>query len=193
MRLAFALAAALAAAAPPLPEVVMGEYVVARAADVPEVRTYGVGPCLALALYDAGARVGALAHVSPPDDIPASVDAMLAALESAGADRRRLTARVVGGWRKGDDPLFSDTDFTSPRMLEALAAALARRGVSADVSGAIITIDRGVPPDRVVRSVRLDLRSGSFEDLPPGSRPAGPARTVTRDERAPALMRPFRF
>lgn len=185
-----ALAAAVAAAAP-VPEVVMGEYVVARAADVPELRTYGVGPCLALALFDPVARVGALAHVSPPDDVPASVAAMVRALAGAGADPRRLSARVVGGWRKGNDPLFQDTNFTSPEMLAALTAAVARYGVSLDSSQTLTVIDRDAPPEKVVRNLRLDLRSGFFEDLPRGSLPAESAgRSVVRDEKSPALMRP---
>lgn len=167
----------------------MGEFVVARAADTPEVRTYGVGPCLALALYDPQARVGLLAHVSPPDDAESSVGAMLASLEAAGAERRRLTARVVGGWKKGDDPLFPD-DYTSPKMLKALVTALSRRGVSADTAGAITTLDRNAPRERVLRSLRLDLRGGTFEDLPPGAVPAEPPREVTRDPDAPGLMVP---
>lgn len=167
----------------------MGEYVVARAADTPEVRTYGVGPCLALALYDPQARVGLLAHISPPDDAPSSVDAMLAALTAAGADTRRLSARVVGGWKKGNDPLFAD-NYSSPQMLKALNAALQRRGVSLDSSGAITTLDRNVPRERVIRSLRLDLRQGTFEDLPPGSPPSEPSREVERDSDSPGLMRP---
>jgi len=165
--------------------------VVLRAADVAEARTYGVGPCLALALFDAHAKVGVLAHVSPPDDIPASVDAMMRAALGAGADPRRMTARVIGGWKKGSDPLFQDTNFTSPQMLKAVTAALGRYGRSVDATQTLVSIESGVPPEKTIRNLRLDLRSGFFEDLPAGSVPAGAAgRSVSRDEKAPGLMRP---
>lgn len=183
-----ALAATLAAAAPP--DVVMGEYVVARAAESPEVRTYGVGPCLALALYDPAARVGALAHVSPSDDVRPSVDAMLRGMLGAGADLGRVKARVVGGWKKSDDPGLDGFEFTSGAMLGELKAALARYRIALDDSGALTVIDMRRPGGAAaVRALRLDLATGAFEDAAPPIGGATP-RSVERDPASPGLMRP---
>lgn len=71
--------------------------------------TLGLGSCVAIMLYDRDRRVGGLAHILlpsrslgrgsenpgrfPQTAIPAMVEAMVA----LGADRRRLTARLVGG------------------------------------------------------------------------------------------------
>lgn len=181
------LLAGLALAAPP--DVVMGEYVVARAADHPEVRTYGVGPCLALSLYDPAARVGALAHVAPSDEVRPSVDAMLRALLGAGADPRRVVARVVGGWRKSDDPGLAGFEFTSGEMLGEVKAALGRYGIPLDDSGALAVLDLRRPGGAAVRALRLDLRTGAFEDapLPPGG--VAP-RSLGRDGMSKTPMQP---
>lgn len=182
------LLAAPAAAAPP--DVVMGEYVVARAAEHAELRTYGIGPCLALALHDPAARVGALAHVAPSDDVRPSVDAMLRAMLGAGADLARVKARVVGGWKRSDDPSLQGFEFTSGEMLLELKAALARYRIALDDSGALTVIDLRRPGGAAaVRALRLDLRTGAFEDTVP---PAGGVtpRSLGRDGMSKTPMQP---
>lgn len=71
--------------------------------------TLGLGSCVAMALYDPVARAGALAHLllpspslardqSNPGRFPETVLPMLlGGLASLGAERERLTARLVGG------------------------------------------------------------------------------------------------
>ncbi|MDE2293243.1 MAG: hypothetical protein KGL53_14265 [Elusimicrobia bacterium] len=187
MLLSVVLSAALAAAAAPPPEVVMGEYVVARAPDTPEVRTFGVGPCLALALYDPEAKVGALAHVSPMDDIAPSVDEIMRDLLRAGADPRRMTARVVGGWRGGAG---LGVHWTSPDMLRRLRESLRRWALVPDVSRTLVTVDLGSSGAGTLHNLRLDLETGAFEDLPASARPLEAVRSVVREPSEPGLMRP---
>lgn len=71
--------------------------------------TYGLGSCVAILLYDRVARVAGMAHImlpsvtlarhaanpgkTPQTAVPAVVEAMVA----LGAERRRLSARLVGG------------------------------------------------------------------------------------------------
>ena len=71
--------------------------------------TIGLGSCVAIALYDADARVGGLAHVllpnehmardrSNPAKFPATaVPVLLEEMSRRGARRLRMTARLVGG------------------------------------------------------------------------------------------------
>ena len=71
--------------------------------------TLGLGSCVAIALYDPVARAGGLAHLllpspalardtSNPGRFPETVlPLLLARLASVGAERSRLTARLVGG------------------------------------------------------------------------------------------------
>lgn len=71
--------------------------------------TLGLGSCVAIALYDATAKVGGLAHILLPSrslsrtsDVPGrfpqtAIPALIAEMVKLGADQRRLTARLVGG------------------------------------------------------------------------------------------------
>jgi chemotaxis protein CheD len=71
--------------------------------------TLGLGSCVAIALYDPVARAGGLAHLllpspalardsSNPGRFPETVlPLLLARLAGVGAERSRLTARLVGG------------------------------------------------------------------------------------------------
>ena len=71
--------------------------------------TLGLGSCVAVALYDAQARVGALLHLllpspkmsrdrSNPGRFPeTALPLVLAEMEAAGAQRDRLAAWLVGG------------------------------------------------------------------------------------------------
>ncbi|HKV76307.1 MAG TPA: chemotaxis protein CheD [Gemmatimonadales bacterium] len=72
--------------------------------------TLGLGSCVAIILYDATARIGGLAHILLPSlslgrrgaENPAkfpqtAVPALLTDMGGLGAERRRITARLVGG------------------------------------------------------------------------------------------------
>lgn len=71
--------------------------------------TLGLGSCVAIILHDPGSRIGGMAHVMLPSvslnrrpDRPGrvahtAVPALLEAMSGAGANPRRLTARLVGG------------------------------------------------------------------------------------------------
>ena len=72
--------------------------------------TLGLGSCVAIVLYDASARVGGLAHVLLPSlslwrrgaENPAkfpqtAIPALLTDMGTLGAERRRITARLIGG------------------------------------------------------------------------------------------------
>lgn len=71
--------------------------------------TLGLGSCVAIMLADAAAQVGGLAHILLPSsslsrggDNPArfpqsAVPTLLTRMGELGADRRRVTARLVGG------------------------------------------------------------------------------------------------
>ncbi|MHB8709870.1 MAG: chemotaxis protein CheD [Desulfuromonadales bacterium] len=81
-----------------------------RIGRAPEVlKAYGLGSCLAIALYDPGLCIGGLVHCllpqrrrgDPLSDVGKYVDAaiclMVEELTRAGADPARLQARIAGG------------------------------------------------------------------------------------------------
>lgn len=71
--------------------------------------TLGLGSCVAIMLSDSAARVGGLAHILLPskslsrdDDNPgrfpqSAIPTLVDRMAELGADRRRITARLVGG------------------------------------------------------------------------------------------------
>lgn len=123
----------------------------------------GLGSCIVIVLYDKEARIGGLAHILLPDpshsqhrQIPwrfatTAIPALLAELETAGADRRRITARIVGGAGMLPDLVPPDGIRIGERNVAAARSALARHGIeiiAEDVGG-----DNG-------RSLRFYLEDG---------------------------------
>ena len=123
----------------------------------------GLGSCVVVVLYDREARIGGLAHILLPDpshsqqrQIPwrfatTAVPALLAELETAGANRRRITARIVGGAGMLPELVPPDGIRIGERNVAAARSALARHGieiVAEDVGG-----DNG-------RSLRFHLEDG---------------------------------
>ncbi len=100
----------------------MGELAVGHEGDT--IETGGIGSCVVITLYDAEAKVGAMAHAMLPtakngigkdmtepvrisidsDKIFAkyvddSIDTMVAEIENSGGKKERLKAKIVGGAR----------------------------------------------------------------------------------------------
>lgn len=85
----------------------IAELRLGRAPDV--LKAYGLGSCLAIALYDPGLRIGGLVHSLLPqrrsDDpltdaakyVDAAIVLMVEELTRAGADPARLQAKIAGG------------------------------------------------------------------------------------------------
>lgn len=104
--------------------------------------TLGLGSCVAIVLHDAEARVGGLAHVllphpgaaRPADATPAkfastAVPHLVERMESEGARRERLVARLVGGaamFAGASGPALLQT---GERNIVAAREALAEAGI----------------------------------------------------------------
>jgi chemotaxis protein CheD len=85
----------------------VAESALAREGEV--LFTIGLGSCVAIVLHDPVARIGAMAHVLlpvprhpkqeiiPPKFASTAVPHLLEMMMDAGADRARITARLVGG------------------------------------------------------------------------------------------------
>jgi chemotaxis protein CheD len=124
--------------------------------------TAGLGSCVAIALHDATASVGALAHVllpasptgrevaRPAKFADTAVRALLADMRALGADGR-IVAKLVGGASMFGTLLPGGGVNVGARNVDASRRALAAAGV--DVLAEDVGGEHG-------RSVSLDLRSG---------------------------------
>ena len=101
----------------------------------------GLGSCVVVVLYDEATAVGGVAHVLLPDPsssttpdrrwmfattaVPDLVDDLLA----AGAERSRITARLIGGACMFQDLLPAGKPNVGQRNVAAARAALSRNGI----------------------------------------------------------------
>ena len=123
----------------PIP-VRVGEVKVGTDNDV--LLAVGLGSCVGIALYDARAKVGGLAHIMlpfpttskkfPPPGRFAStaVEYLIDHMVVVGAERRRLFARLVGGAAMFDGVLNDDGPALGTRNVDAAREALAKAGIS---------------------------------------------------------------
>ncbi len=103
--------------------------------------TLGLGSCVAILLHDPATRVGGLAHVMLPSlslnrrsDRPGrvphtAVPALLEAMGAAGANPRRVTARLVGGASLFTNLSTPGTIQMGERNLVAAREVLHRHGI----------------------------------------------------------------
>jgi len=128
--------------------------------------TLGLGSCVAIMLYDAERRAGAMAHVLLPSislarDISnrakfpeTAVPLLIERLKALGADPRRLSAKLAGG-----ASMFSQ--LATPGTIQmgernVLAARSALRGAGIPIVREAVGGERG-------RSVRFYLKDGRVE------------------------------
>ncbi|MDK2896285.1 MAG: chemotaxis protein CheD [Candidatus Atribacteria bacterium] len=114
----------------------MAEYRVSQ--DPKEVLSIlGLGSCVGLCLYDPKRKIGGLAHILLPEQIPGqtnpfkfadtAVPALLEEIERLGASRRNVWAKISGGAKmfSGTDSLFD----IGSRNAQAVKAVLQTWGI----------------------------------------------------------------
>lgn len=128
--------------------------------------TIGLGSCVAIALYDATARVGGLAHILLPDRSMAriatnpakfpdtAVPHLLGQMRRLGASPSRVRAKIVGGASMFEGAVEPGTTKVGDRNVEATRNALAASSIPIDAED--VGGDHG-------RSVFLHLDDGRVE------------------------------
>lgn len=141
----------------------MGDRRVAK--DEGTLSITGLGSCVAIVLYDQETRVGGLAHVLLPDPsfsqrercwlfATEAIPALLDELEEAGAERSRLTARLVGGAAMFQELSPQERPNIGGRNISAAREILARVGIP------IVAEDVG---GEFGRSIDFDLSNGRIQ------------------------------
>ncbi|AWB27046.1 chemotaxis protein CheD [Halococcoides cellulosivorans] len=137
----------------------IAEYAVGTGEAV--LTTSGLGSCVGIAIYDRPGGVGGLLHAmlphaedgtngAPAKYVDAGVEALLAELASAGADRDALDAKIAGG----SDMLDFSGDSIGSRNVAAARETLERVDVP------IVAEDAGGDQGR---SLRFALAEGVLE------------------------------
>jgi|SRR5581483_77041 len=151
--------AASARAEKPAVIVTMNQMAVASASEAASIRTPGVATCIAVFLYDAERRIGALAHVGPNDEPRIFTNRLIDAALRAGAGR--MDAQLIGGWNTKPIESLAGFQSTSPAILAGIKSALAARNIPVRREETLI-----VPfgNERAVRNLSLDLGNGVVSD-----------------------------
>jgi chemotaxis protein CheD len=123
----------------------------------------GLGSCVGIALYDARARIGGFAHVMLPHPSSArkptplgrfastAIEYLIQEMETAGAARRRLYARLVGGAAMFENLMTDNGPALGERNVESARHALKAAGVP--LKGEAVGGNHG-------RSVHFDMANG---------------------------------
>lgn len=123
----------------PVVRVGIAEFRIARAPAV--IVTYGVGSCVAVALWDPQELIGGLAHVMLPADIGVkkvtnplkyadlSLREMIREMEEQGGARERLEAKIAGGARMFDVGETDDWRDVGSRNVRSVLKVLLREGI----------------------------------------------------------------
>lgn len=142
----------------------VADYAIGR--DEQTLVTIGLGSCVAIVIYDAGSRIGGLAHILLPDESMArdrsnpakfpvsAVTLLLAEMSRVGADLRRVRAKLVGGASMFSNLLPSGSINIGDRNVAAAREALTRNSVPIDAED--VGSDHG-------RSVHFHLADGRVE------------------------------
>lgn len=129
--------------------------------------TYGLGSCVAVALYDGERHLGGLAHTllpaspaavagRPAKFVDAAIRRMFDELVVRGARRQRLTAKIFGGANMFESLLGAADDGVGARNVDSARQTLAALEiplVAEDVGG------------NFGRTVEFDLASGQVRVL----------------------------
>lgn len=78
-------------------EVLQGQYVIQKySPKTPSLQTFGIGPCVAVTLYDPKTKTGTLAHIDSTDKAKSFTN-VLNQLKYQGIDLNNLEAHIIGG------------------------------------------------------------------------------------------------
>ena len=123
--------------------------------------TYALGSCIGVCFYDPAVRLGALLHIMLPD-APAKIDNIfkyadtgipetLRKMESLGANRSRITAKIAGGAQMFQVPGDNTLGNIGKRNADSVKMTLLKnriRLLASDVGGSM------------ARTVEFDTSSG---------------------------------
>ena len=105
------------------------------------ITTLGLGSCIGIAIYDPVTKVGGLAHIMLPDSkhmrnnsnianfADTGIEELVKRMIAAGANRRRLVAKIAGGAKMFEVSGLSTIGNVGERNAQASKAKLKQMGI----------------------------------------------------------------
>jgi chemotaxis protein CheD len=141
----------------------MADLNVCKAPDV--ITTLGLGSCIGLIFYDPVSKIGGMVHYMLPDSTKVrnnsniakfadtGIEELLKRVVAAGANRKRLVAKIAGGAKMFEVSGLSDVGNIGARNAEAAKAKLKELGIR------LIAEDTGL---NYGRTVELHCDTGEY-------------------------------
>jgi chemotaxis protein CheD len=141
----------------------MADLNICKAPDV--ITTLGLGSCIGLTFYDPVTKIGGMVHYMLPDSTKVrnnsniakfadtGIDELLRQVIAAGANRRRLVAKMAGGARMFEVSGLSSVGNIGQRNAEAAKEKLKELGIR------LVAEDTGL---NYGRTVELHCDTGDF-------------------------------
>lgn len=117
----------------------MADLNICRAPDM--ITTLGLGSCIGIAVYDPVTKIGGLAHIMLPDSTQmrnhaniakfadTGIEELIKRVTRAGANRRRLVAKIAGGAKMFEVKGVSGVGNVGERNAAASRAKLSQLGI----------------------------------------------------------------
>lgn len=143
-----------------VPEVMMGNFIVASFKEYPALQTYGLATCVAVTLYDQVQQQGALLHVSAATNIQAAMELAIADMVTNGTSPENIQAQLHGGW---DVSMGADEGlrYTSDLIVAGVLNFLSQQNIPVVQNSTLTTktaVNQGAP---AIINIELDLRNGA--------------------------------
>ena len=148
----------------------MADHAVANEDKV--LATLGLGSCIGIALYDKFSKVGGLVHIMLPENpggkkvvkyANTGIPFLIAELESVGAKKRRLSAKIVGGASMFKSESGDSVMQIGKRNIEAVKEILKIEGIK--IVGSDVGKDYGRSMYFYLDDGRVEVKSFSRELL----------------------------
>ncbi len=117
----------------------MADLNICRAPDM--ITTLGLGSCIGIAVYDPVLKIGGLAHIMLPDSTQmrnnsniakfadTGIEELIKRVTAAGANRRRLVAKIAGGAKMFEVSGLSNIGNVGERNAQASKRKLQQMGI----------------------------------------------------------------
>ena len=141
----------------------MADLNICRAPDM--ITTLGLGSCIGIAVYDSVTKIGGLAHIMLPDSTQmrnnlniakfadTGIEELVRRMVAAGANKRRLVAKIAGGARMFEVKGMSGIGNVGERNAIASRKKLKQLGIP------LVAEDTGL---KFGRTVELYPETGEF-------------------------------
>lgn len=180
------------------PVVAQAEYLITNNRSHPLVQTLGVGPCVAVTLWDPVTRTGILAHFDAETEADEEMQHLIDIMKARGVPASRLQARLVGAWKLENNPASMETLTDIETVLKKASITVKSRDVATPYGLNLNDPFGSLPPadleeSEIYKHLQFDLNTGNLNYLRDSESQGVSRRSVVRTQRLRLNESPLGF